>query len=269
MVNLLIGLVVPIAVLATFAFARRHLAASSMKPPEGQYQHIPFGGTWLVNISIVLVGAFFAVTTHAAFAWLNRYLAFAKGPAELWLWPQSAIWWFFPGFGALVLSWEIVLQLWSNLGNREKAYSYNYWWAQTAGFDSTRMLRWMAALIVPPIGILTVLALSMHTALRRDDIQDCGYAFAPCQIYRYADGRRMTAIEGSRNREGTLVRRAGIVINFNDGRRWSSADIGDFNENVDPELIEFLERKTHLPLNRAETEADILGLAFEPKRERH
>ena len=46
-------------------------------------------------------------------------------------------------------------------------------------------------------------------------------------------------------------------LDFEDGRRWSSAKIGDFKPTVDPALADFLVKKTRLPLNHAETEADI------------
>jgi hypothetical protein len=267
--NWLTALLVPIAVSATFAFARKYLTASSMRPPVGENLLIPFGGTSGVNICIIAVGVVFAASTYALLAWLSRLIATMEGPAEIWLWPQSAIWWFFPLFGAITLSWEIVLQLWSTFGNREAAYAYNYGWAQTAGFDSTRMLRWMGVFIALPIGIVTILALPMHVALGKDEIRDCGYAFSGCEVYGYVDARRMTAIEGSRNRYGMLVRRAGIVINFSDGQRWSSGDIGDFRDSIDPQLAEFLESKTHLPLNQAVTEADIPAFVAEPKPETH
>jgi len=212
---------------------------------------------WIVGVVMMVVGVLFALSTHAALVWLNQYLATADGPAEFRLWPQSAIWWFFPGFGALALSWEITLQLWSLFGNRDEANLYSYWSSQAAGFDSRRLLRWMTILIALPIGVLTFLELPVHTVLRQDDIRECGYAFAPCKMYRYADARRMTMIEGFRDRDGMLTSRAGIVIDFSDGRRWSSADIGDFGKTVDPAFQDFLVKKTQLPLDYAQTEADI------------
>lgn len=48
-----------------------------------------------------------------------------------------------------------------------------------------------------------------------------------------------------------------------DGRRWSSAGIGDFNERLDPALEEFLENRTKLPYNDAQTEADIPPLPWQ------
>src|SRR5258708_3254851 len=100
------------AVYFVFAIARRYMSAASVKPLEAHISIADltnrFGGTqWIVGISMVLVGVLFFFTTHAIFVWLNQYLAAADGPAEFTLWPQKAIWWFFPGFGALALSWEI------------------------------------------------------------------------------------------------------------------------------------------------------------------
>ena len=67
---------------------------------------------------------------------------------------------------------------------------------------------------------------------------------------------RLTQIDGFRNRDGSLTRQPGFVLDFSDGGRWSSADIGERNE-IDPVLGAFLVERTHLPLNRAQTEAEI------------
>jgi len=67
----------------------------------------------------------------------------------------------------------------------------------------------------------------------------------------------MTLIEGFRSRDGKLHRRAGIVVDFADGKRWSSADIGDFRNSVDPALSGYLIERTRLPLEQAETEKEI------------
>ncbi len=220
---------------------------------------------WIVPLCMVAVGTIFAVGTHVVFAWLNRHLAAADGPTEFRLLPQSAIWWFFPGFGALALSYEIVLQAWSFLRNPKDPDMYNRWWKEKsasrggryAGLDSRKVLRKLALIITLPVGALTVLALPMHTSLLQHDIRDCGYAFAPCRTYSYAEARRMTMIEGFRGRDGKLTRRAGIVLDFSDGRSWSSADTGDFQKKIDSAFAKFLTEKTQLPLNYAETAADI------------
>ncbi|HTC50132.1 MAG TPA: hypothetical protein VK722_22620 [Candidatus Aquilonibacter sp.] len=115
----------------------------------------------------------------------------------------------------------------------------------------------MALVIVLPIGFFTVLALPMHTALRPQEIHDCGYAWAGCKTFEYSKAVRMTLIEGFRDRDGKLHARAGIILDFADGRRWSSADSGDFNKSVDPGLSTYLIEHTGLPLEQAETEMDI------------
>jgi hypothetical protein len=126
-------------------------------------------------------------------------------------------------------------------GHREDAVLYAYWTNLKAGFDSTKILRWLSILIVLPIAALTILALPMHVILGQAEIRDCGYAFRPCQVYRYSDARRMTIIDGFRDRNSRLTRRAGIVIDFSDGRRWSSADIGEFNARVTRDCKSFLQ----------------------------
>jgi hypothetical protein len=238
------------------------MPAASVKISGQKYSYeeldVRFSHTkWIVGFAMVVVGAIFVYGTHSALVGLNRYLAMRDGSAQFVLWPQSAIWWFFPAFGAVGLSWEITFRLWTLFGHREDADLYNYWSSLKSGFNSPKLLRWIAVLIVLPVGILTVLALPEHTALRQDDIRDCGYAFTPCKTYRYADARRMTIIDGFRTRDGKLTRRAGIVIDFADGGRWSSAEIGDFKARLDPALEEFLENKTKLPYDYTETEADI------------
>src|SRR6266404_75549 len=260
--------IVPFVVVLVFALARKYMPTASVKTPGPQYSRealdVRFSNThWIVGFAMVVVGALFAFGTYAALLGLNRYLAMRDASTQFVLWPQSAIWWFFPGFGALVLSWEITLQLWTLFGHRADAELYNSWSSLKVGFNSAKLLRWMAVLIVLPIGVLTVLALPMHTALRQGDIRDCGYAFSPCKTYRYADARRITIIEGFRTRDGKLTRRSGIVIDFADGRRWSSADIGEFNARLDPALQEFLENKTQLPYTYAQTDADIPPLTLD------
>jgi hypothetical protein len=261
---------IPVAVALVFALARRYMSAAKLKPPAEAYSprdlDIRFNSLqWLVGAGTALIGILFALGSYGFFLRMNRFLASFDGPANFWIWPQSAIWWFFPGFGALALSWELVLQSWARFGKRDEANLYGYWSSEKICFDSRKMLRWMAILIALPIGILTVLALPMRTALRQDDIKDCGYAF---KVYRYADARRMTVVEGSRNHDGKFNRRPGIVIDFSDGRRWSSADESDFSKFVDPDFAMFLATKTNLPFNYLQTEADIPPLALESGREK-
>jgi len=262
---------VPIAVFGGLALFRKYFRSSLPKAPgrnvsmeelDNRFQSTK----WIAAFCMVLVGTIFVWSTHEALVWLNRHLAAADGSAEFTFLSQSAIWWFFPAFGALTLSWEITLQLWSLFGSREEADLFSDWSNNTttfwsngrySGMDSRKVLRWMALVVALPVGIFSFLDVSEHTLLQENEIRECGFRFKPCKVYAYEDARRMTEIRGLRERDGKLTPRAGIVIDFGDGRRWSSADTGDFRKSLDPALEEFLKRKTGLPLGSAETESDI------------
>ncbi len=215
---------------------------------------------------VIAVGLLFLFGSWLALSWANRFLARADGPALFQFLPQTAIWWFFPGLGAVALCWELTLQIWALFGDRATVNLFSDWtnqsdvfWGRASyvGLDSRKVLRWLALLIVLPIGMFTGLALNMHASVGPDVIRDCGYAFRPCSVYALSDARRITQIEGFRTTDGKLSKRAGVVLDFKDGRRWSSADWGDFQDSVDPALTAFLKTKTGLPLNFAETEGDI------------
>ena len=260
--DLLAKAAVPAAVALVFGMARRFLPARALTNKLGHHSiedlNDRFRGTqWIVGFSMLAVGVALFWLTHVAFVEMNGALARSEGPAKLVLLPQTAIWWFFPGFGALSLSWELTLLLWSSFGDRREADLYDTWSSQKAGFDSRRVLRMMALFIAFPIGVLTCLALPMHDSLHEGEIRTSGFAWRNRSVYRYSDARRMTTIEGFRLRDGKFTRRAGVVIDFADGRRWSSTDSGNFKAVVDPELVEFLQQKTGLPVQHTETASDI------------
>lgn len=252
--------VVPAAVGVGFALARKYVKPSvRLSEYELSVLDERFRRTkWIVGTSMVGVCVVFFWITHHVLVLLNNLFASGDGPTtSLRFWPQTAIWWFFPGFGAITLCWEITLQLWSFFGRAESSVSYRLWSDARAGFDCTQILRWMALVIVAPIGVFTVLALPMHAALRSQDIRACGYGWAGCTTFDYSTAVRMTEIQGFRDRDGKLHARAGIVLDFADGRRWSSADIGDFRDTVDPQLSALLVQRTGMSLGHADTEADI------------
>jgi hypothetical protein len=115
----------------------------------------------------------------------------------------------------------------------------------------------MALLIAAPIGGFTLLEVPSHVSLTDKVIIDHGYGLGKPQIYRYDAARKLTIIEGFRVKDGSLTSRAGIVIDFDGGRRWSSANSGDFKKQVDSALQDFLMQKTKLLPKHAETVDDI------------
>lgn len=224
---------------------------------------------WPFNLSMIVIGLLFARGTHALLVWINHALAVVDPSAVFRELPDQTIWWFFPGFGALALSYELTLQLLARWKGSREADLYSRWsnektamrGGKYAGMDSRKVLRWLALIVALPIGVATVLALPMHVSVGPKAIRYCGYAFRPCKVYPYVDARRMAVVAGFRDRDGKFSSQAGVVIDFRDGRRWSSADMGSFQDSVDPHLIGFLQERTHLIAGFAETEADLPPLA--------
>jgi len=259
--------IVPAAVIIAFAFFRKRYPNSPARLTQREIEGLDYrfqGMKWLPQFFMVLIGIIFVFSTHAALVALNKHFASANQSPAIFLLPQTAIWWFFPGFGALTLSWELTLQIGNLVWGRPLANLYSDWsdatrsyWGQGSQFDSRKVLRLLAVVIALPIGILTALALPMHATITQERITDCGYAFKTCQTYLLTDARRITAIKGFRTKDGELTPRAGLVINFKDGRHWSSADWGNFKTEIDPTLAEMLTRATGLPIGAAGTEQDI------------
>jgi hypothetical protein len=206
---------------------------------------------------MLAVGSVIAWGLHSILVSLSQFFVSLEGPSAFALLPQTAIWWFLPGFAALSLAWEVTLGAWSLVGDKRDVALYNYWTTVKAGFDSTRILRIMVVVIVLPVAILTCLAFPQHAVLRKDEIRARGYGWTGVQAYRYSDARRMTIIDGFRQRDGKLVRRAGIVLDFADGQRWSSAAISNFEPAVNPRLLNYLSSKTGLEPQYAQAESDI------------
>jgi hypothetical protein len=262
--NLMGKLLVPAAVFGVLGLLRRYLPARQTKPQAQFDSHGDVEDFTSANFAVyacmVVVGIAFAFSAHWALVAGNRHFAEADGPAAFQFFPSGAIWWIFPGFGSVCLSWEITLFLWSLFEGRRTVVRFIDWTSERAGYDSTRALRWMTVFMAMPIGIASLLAIPMHSTLRDSDIEVGHYATLVRQSLPYVQARRLLLVDGFRNRYGKFSAAAGMIVDFDNGSRWSSSDIGDFKSKVDPGLPEFLQRKTGLPLERAETEADFRTL---------
>ena len=218
---------IPAIVLTIFALARRYFPAKSAHEFGSAYcleeLNARFKGRqWLFGGGMLMTGIGIALALHFLLLGLNRLGAVLEGPFERVIWPQAAIWWILPVFAGLVLAWETTLGVWSLFGDRKEAARYAYWTMATAGFDGVRVLRLMIVIIGIPGLVLTLLAVPEHDLLRQKDILARRYGFAKANVYQYSHARRMTVIDGFRQRDGKLVKRAGVVLDFGDGRRWSS-----------------------------------------------
>jgi hypothetical protein len=252
---------IPAAVVAIFALLRKYVPArqpGNVAPAITEDEVADFRRLqWAVGAAVVGVGVVFSIASYKVLLLANRYMAEADGPARFQLLPTKAIWWFFPGFGALCLTWEITLFLWSLLGDKRKIELYTEWSNQKTGFNSTRVLRWMALGIAAPVGVVTLLAVPMHSTLSDQDMRVQGYAQFSSRPYPYSKARRLMAVDGFRDNDGKFNARADVIVEFSDGYRWHSEANRDFASRVDPDLVEFLKEKTGLPLESAQTEADL------------
>jgi hypothetical protein len=259
--NLVGRMLVPAAVISILGLIRKYLPAGARKPgahPRSKEDIEDFSSANVaVYSSMAVVGIAFALSVHWALVAGNRHFAETDGPAAFQLFPSAAIWWFFPGIGALCLSWPIVLFLWALLEGHGKVARYIQWTNEQAGFDSTRALQWLAVIVALPIGIASLLAIPLHSTLRDTDIVVGHYATLAREIVPYSEARRLLLVDGSRDRNGKFTARAELLVDFRDGARWSSADNRDFMPQVDRGLTEFLQRKTGLPVEHRETEAGL------------
>ena len=220
---------------------------------------------WVVNLLTALIADLFFCGAYFGLAALNRHIASSGTHALIVLVPESVVWMFFAFFGAMTLSFQITLQIWALLAGPRMANLYANWAAAQPKsyrggdvyYDSRRVFGWLAALIALPVGIFTALALPMRATVGPDVIRDCGYGFKSCEIYPIVDVRRITSVAGFLNSKGEFIHSPEAVVDFSDGRRWTTADWADFGKTGHPEVLDFLARKTGLPVGFDATTADL------------
>jgi hypothetical protein len=213
----------------------------------------------------LVVGLLFIFSVYLSLVAINKRLAGAVVPSEIHLFPSPFLWCFFPAFGGFCFAWEIRVFLWSIFGNSRTARLYRVWAKRNSGgepnvYAVSPFNSWFVRLIILPMGFFTILALNMHAVLGPDAIRDYGYAFKRCSVYLYADVRRITYVarrESSSNTTG-----ASLVLDFKDGRRWSTGNWGDEIDDVDPSVVNFLRQKIALTLATANRIEDIPPLAI-------
>jgi hypothetical protein len=254
-------LLVPAVVALVLGLLRRYLPARKTDPQaqldsDGNVEDFTYANT-AVYTAMIVIGIGVAFISHKGLAAANRDFADADGTAVFHLLASDYLWWFFPGFGALCWSWEITLFLWSLFVGRAKVNRYIDWTNERAGYNSTRALRLIGILITLPVGLATLLAIPIHSTLSDSEIVVGHFASLHRERLPYAQARHLALVNGFRDRYGKFGARAEVIVDFAGGKSWNSADNRDFTPQPDPGLAEFLQQKTGLPLERAETEADL------------
>ncbi|MGD0829680.1 MAG: hypothetical protein ABR907_01970, partial [Terracidiphilus sp.] len=199
----------------------------------------------------LVVGLIFSFGSYLALFAINKKLAGTATSSEIQLFPSPWLWCFFPAFGGFCLAWHVRVILWSIFGNSRMARLYRIWARRKSGGETNvyavaTFNRWFIRLIVLPLGFFMILALNMHATLGPEAIRECGYAFKPCTVFKYSDFSRITKV--ARHVTANNTTGAMLVLDFKDGRRWSTGDWGDEIDDVDPAVVRFLEQKTSLPI---------------------
>jgi len=242
--SLIRGILVPAAVALAFSLGRRHLPTAS-EPFSDDVDDEMSSKQWLVAPGMVVVGAISGYVCHLLLSWLNHSVVAMRGYAFITLYPEQAIWWILPFFGAIAFSWELTLMLWK-MFDRQTAAKYAKWSDQKAGFGATRLLRLMGFWVVLPIAILTVLALPLGTSFNEDGMFIGRYGSLQPRHYKYADVKMITIVRGIRLPNGSFQHDPAIVLDFKDDARWSSADNRGTQPSIDGALLQFLRGKTGL-----------------------
>jgi hypothetical protein len=223
------------------------------------------GQQTLINLSCIPTGIAFVFLAHAALIAANRWFINSDGITGYRVPYQPVIWWFFPGFGALCLCFEISLQIWALFVGHTTVNLYSEWDSRQpkkarggiAYYDARKVLRWFTVLIAIPIGILSGLALRMHTTFSNGGIHAYGYAFAAPVFHSYADLRRVTLLQGVRSKHGKLIDRPSYVLDFADGHRWSQTNWDDSAKSIQRSLATILSQHSNLPIGNVTAIEDL------------
>jgi hypothetical protein len=156
------------------------------------------------------------------------------------------MWCFSPGLIALGLSYELTLRLWTFIEHSPRPRKFESWTSSTAGFDTLRALRILVLTLGIPGLIVTLLALPIHTCITNTGLSIGHFAHITMVEHPYSDVRNITVTLGIRLRNGSLERWPAIVLDFQDGTRWSSGDNRDPEPAINEQLLQFLVAKTGL-----------------------
>lgn len=239
---------VPIAVALVFFLARRLLPATSIAEVTMEDAERFSQLQWLIAGRMIGIGVVFAFTAYEALLLANKTLALRDGPSLYLIIPSRWMWFFFPFFGALCLTWEIALRAWTLIGDKIEAHKYESWSNAKTGFNATRVLRLMTLAIALPIGFISLMALPMHTSINETGIRIGHFAALTATYRSYSDIRKIVVVKGMRLRDGRVQKRPSIILSFADGSSWSSADNRDPQPAIDSGLLTFLQNRTVLPV---------------------
>ncbi len=252
--RILVGVSIPI----TFALIARYFPRNVEKEvitADGD-PSLPFGAAgglmWLMGLTI-LVSGFYGLRG------MNRVLSAYDAGTRLPLltvYPESAIWWFFPGFAALLLPWLLTLFLLRRNGYSGQAARIVAKGNAKAGWDGERVMHLLGWFVVLPIGLLTVPALWMHMSVFPDEIHVTHYGHMSSEVFQLAQARRAYWVDGYRLRDGSFQSRPDLVLDFGDGRRLSTNAVGN-GGTPSAAMVSLLLNLSHLQAEHVQTQEEL------------
>lgn len=246
---------VPAAVLAAFALFRRYMPPSRKRHKDLD-DVVPADGAAVYGV-MILIDIVFALVTYECQLQLNHVLATLSGSAAFYIFPEKAMWWFFPMLGALTLGWELTDRIWTAFGAGDAFAAYAQNTYEQAGFDSGRACLWLAAVVALPIGIAFLLATPIHTAIRSNGIDIAGFASLHEWHDSYSDLGRFVVVAGYLNDTGTFIANPKVFCLMKDGSKISFSANLDGGKQADQSLISYLQSHIPVPAEYVGTEAEL------------
>lgn len=241
-----------IAVNGAFACFRRRCP---LKEKDVNLATEPISDAWtaISGVAILSCGTAVAFGAVGITQWANRHLADPNGKALFVLTPSVAWWYLYAGFLGLTSAYMLakpILRLWMG------TVRFDAWTAQgnrKVGFNSGRALNILGVVIMVPYTLLFLPSLVCHTRFTPSYVEVQKYAELHGAKYLYSDVQRIAVVSGYRDRSGALQHDPRLVIDFADGRRWSSRDSFRDPETINQRLVAFLSEKTKLSVEVADT----------------
>ncbi len=219
----------------------------------------------VINACTAITFVAFLFGVHALLIFLNARLAALDRNALFTFLPRPSNWWGFPLVGAISLSWEITLQIWSLLGHRATANDYREWGktapltfrGHTFVLNAQKLFQWAAMFIALPLGAYTLLDLNEHTSFNPDSMSVCGLAYRQWETRAYSDLDRITMVQGEVSSRGRYSHAPALVLDFAARYRWSSARWNRQKLSDLDAVANFLAKKANLPIEATLTEEGI------------
>lgn len=252
-------LIVPVAVAAAFYFFGQKFPARSSTSLSREEMAIPISGWWtfLSNALTIAIGLFLFLTAVNGSRLLSRAWGAGHRPSAFLLTPSNWWWYLYGGFLGLCLGWPLATMILRMVMDRK---SLEIWLAQQnqkAGFDCSKAMRWLAYVILVPYTAFFLPSLGCHARFSANEIGLQGYLDWNEARYAYSDVTRVALIDGWLDRSGAFNSDPRILIDFHDGKRWTTRDGFRDPEPVRKDLLDYLIGHTGVELTHVHTEQSL------------